>query len=119
MNDITDLIKWLKEAEVNAHFWHLITTDYPQHMALGRFYEEITDKIDALAETYQGKYGTRIEMPQTLDLTPFSNMKDWFSEGTLMLDQWIDQWGDDLVIQDLIIDLAHHHNTVRYLLSLK
>jgi len=39
------------------HFAHLSTKSYAAHKALGEMYEEIIDKIDAICETYQGKFG--------------------------------------------------------------
>ena len=43
-----------------AHREHLKSTSYAQHMALGDFYEDVIEKADALAETYQGM-GTLID----------------------------------------------------------
>ena len=40
-----------------SHLAHLKTTSYAQHMALNTFYEELTDLIDTLVESYQGKHG--------------------------------------------------------------
>jgi hypothetical protein len=39
------------------HIEHLKTKSYAQHMALNSAYEELLDLIDALIESYQGKYG--------------------------------------------------------------
>lgn len=35
-----------------AHIFHLCTTDYPAHIALNDYYDEMPDKIDALAEKF-------------------------------------------------------------------
>jgi len=35
-----------------AHLFHLCTTDYPAHMALDDYYNEMPEKIDALAEKF-------------------------------------------------------------------
>jgi hypothetical protein len=40
-----------------AHIMHFQTRSFSQHMALGEFYDEIIDLVDAVAEAYQGKYG--------------------------------------------------------------
>ena len=40
-----------------AHLQHLATKSYAQHKALGNYYEDIVDKVDAWAEAYQGRYG--------------------------------------------------------------
>ena len=45
-----------------AHRYHLSTKSYSQHKALGRFYEELLELIDDLAEMWQGKEGI-IDIP--------------------------------------------------------
>jgi hypothetical protein len=40
-----------------AHILHLKTTSYAAHIALGEYYHEVEDLIDAWIEAYQGKYG--------------------------------------------------------------
>jgi hypothetical protein len=40
-----------------AHREHLKTKSYAQHKALGKFYNDIVDNADAIAEAYQGQYG--------------------------------------------------------------
>ena len=45
-----------------AHRYHLFTKSYSQHKALGRFYEELLELIDDLAEMWQGKEGI-IDIP--------------------------------------------------------
>jgi hypothetical protein len=39
------------------HYAHLSTKSYAAHKALGEMYEEIIDKVDSIAEVYQGKFG--------------------------------------------------------------
>ncbi len=51
------LMMELFHVRTNAHMLHLKTRSYAAHMALGSFYDELTDKIDSLAEAYQGRYG--------------------------------------------------------------
>ena len=40
-----------------THLQHLATKSYAQHKALGNYYEDIVDKVDAWAEAYQGRFG--------------------------------------------------------------
>lgn len=40
-----------------AHLHHLAAETYAQHIALGDFYEALTDFVDAYAEIYQGLEG--------------------------------------------------------------
>lgn len=46
----------LLHAGTNAHFMHLQTKSYAQHVALGDFYEGIIELADTWAEAYQGCY---------------------------------------------------------------
>ena len=57
MEHCSKLISYLLHSKNQTHIFHLQTTSYAEHMALGTFYDEITDLIDGLAESYQGKYG--------------------------------------------------------------
>jgi hypothetical protein len=51
------LIAGLFAARDVAHRLHLRTRSFAAHMALGGLYDELVDLADALAESYQGKYG--------------------------------------------------------------
>lgn len=65
------LIMELFHARTNAHIMHLGTRSYAAHKALGRFYDEVVDFIDSLAEAYQGRYGL-INFPEV----PFKREAD-------------------------------------------
>ena len=43
-----------------AHFMHLCTDSYAKHKALQKYYEEIGDLADAVAESYMGYEGVRL-----------------------------------------------------------
>lgn len=47
----------LLHSATNAHFFHWKTSSYAQHQALGEYYDEIIDAVDAYVETYMGIYG--------------------------------------------------------------
>lgn len=50
-------IMHLLHSITNTHMMHWVTRNNAQHMALGTYYDEVSDKIDAFAESFQGKYG--------------------------------------------------------------
>lgn len=50
----------LFHARQQAHFWHLDTKAYSEHIALEKFYTELLELIDELLEEYMGK-GNRID----------------------------------------------------------
>jgi hypothetical protein len=54
------LMQVLSESEFQTHVWHLQTTMYSQHMALGGYYDAINGLKDSLIETYQGLHGVRV-----------------------------------------------------------
>lgn len=56
-------IATLLHSATNAHFQHLTTDSYAKHMALGTYYDEIVDLVDAFAETYMGVYGKFASFP--------------------------------------------------------
>ena len=43
-----------------AHFMHLSTDSYAKHKALQRYYEDIVDLADGVAEEYMGYEGVRL-----------------------------------------------------------
>ena len=47
----------LFHVRTNAHMLHLGTRSFAAHMALGSFYDDLTDLIDSFAEAHQGRYG--------------------------------------------------------------
>lgn len=57
------LMLLFSQAEIQAHIWHLQTTLYSQHMALGQFYEGIQGLKDLILEEFQGIYDVRISGP--------------------------------------------------------
>lgn len=40
-----------------AHYWHLQTPSYAQHIALGEFYETLPELIDSVAEVGMATFG--------------------------------------------------------------
>ena len=54
-----EMVSRLFHSETQVHMFHLQTksqSSFAEHMALGGYYDEIGDKLDALVESYQGKY---------------------------------------------------------------
>lgn len=40
-----------------AHLKHWATKSYAEHQALGAFYDDVIDRLDALVEAHQGRFG--------------------------------------------------------------
>jgi hypothetical protein len=47
----------LLHAATSAHLLHLQSRSYSQHQALGDLYSDLPGLVDAVVESYQGKYG--------------------------------------------------------------
>jgi hypothetical protein len=64
--EISTLISYLFHSQTQTHIFHLQTTSFAEHKALQKYYEGVDGLLDALVESYQGKYGI---------LTGYSNFK--------------------------------------------
>lgn len=64
--EISTLISYLFHSRTQTHIFHLQTTSFAEHMALQGYYDGIIPLVDALVESYQGKYGI---------ITGYSNFK--------------------------------------------
>ena len=54
MHDVINQLFAIRDA---AHRLHLKSKSFAQHIALGDFYDDLTDKIDELTEVWQGEHG--------------------------------------------------------------
>jgi len=57
MEQFASMIGTLMQSRNQAHIYHLQTNSYAAHIALGAYYDGIVGLIDALVESYQGRYG--------------------------------------------------------------
>lgn len=65
MNEqFTTLLSILLNSSTQAQVFHRQVKgagSFSAHMALGEYYDEIIEKVDALTESYQGKYGLVVD----------------------------------------------------------
>jgi len=59
-----EFILTLLHAATNTHILHLQSKSFSEHMALGTFYEELPDLVDAVVESIQGLTGEIIQYPE-------------------------------------------------------
>ena len=57
MDKVAQFTSTLFASRTQAHIFHLQTTSYAQHIALGAYYDEIIPLVDSLTELIQGRYG--------------------------------------------------------------
>ena len=56
MNEASEFLLTLLHASTNTHLLHWTTKSYAEHVALGKFYSELPDLVDQLAEAMMGKF---------------------------------------------------------------
>lgn len=54
---VMEFVQCLLHSVTNAHILHFQSLSYSQHMALGAYYDEVSDLVDGFVEAFQGKYG--------------------------------------------------------------
>jgi hypothetical protein len=57
MDKVAQFTSTLFASRTQAHIFHLQTTSYAQHIALGAYYDGIIPLVDGLVELIQGRYG--------------------------------------------------------------
>ena len=70
--DFVKLISYLFHSRTQTHIFHLQTQSFVEHMALNVYYDGIIPLIDALVESYQGKYGI-IKGYKSYDITEYKS----------------------------------------------
>ncbi len=117
--EVAEFVATLFHAGTITHFQHLQTRDYAAHKALGKFYPKIVDLADSLAESYQGRYNTRMKkFPDELHQhkeTPIeylTNLKEFVQEARLEIPQ-------DSELQNIVDEIASLINSTLYLLTLE
>lgn len=107
MIDINKVFNKLKQAEVISHYWHLNTTSYATHKALGSFYDDITDLIDDLVEEGTKGVPTPISIPPAILLNIGDDHIAYFEELDSYLDTQLKLAKDNLSHQDLLLPIKH------------
>jgi DNA-binding ferritin-like protein len=101
-----DLIEKAFTTRNLLHYAHLSTKSYAAHQALGTMYEEIIDKIDSIAEVYQGKFGLLSNLEQCAATIPKDIVKyvedeaNWIDDNRVFISKGykpIDNMMDDLL----------------------
>lgn len=64
MEQIGQLILTLLHGVTNTHILHLQSQKYSEHIALGEFYNGLSDLVDQLVESMQGKFQQILTYPQ-------------------------------------------------------
>jgi len=117
--EVAEFVATLFHAGTITHFQHLQTTEYATHKALGKFYPKIVDLADSLAESYQGRYNTRMErFPDELH-QPQESPTDYLTQLKGFVEEARQEIPQDTELQNLVDEIADLINSTLYLLTLK
>ena len=102
-----------------AHVYHWQTTSYSAHKALGKFYPKIVELADSLAESYQGRYSTRMnKFPDELH-QPKETPTEYLTQLKSFVQEAREEIPQDTELQNIVDEIADLINSTLYLLTLK
>ena len=112
---LVELVMDLLHSAIITHIMHWQTESYAAHIALGEFYEEMPDLVDAVVEAYQGKNNVILaKFPGIFDsyedMQPLAYMEylnQELTEGRAL-------FGEDAEIQNLVDAIADLIDTTIY-----
>jgi len=112
---LPELVSCLLHSAIITHIMHWQTESYAAHQALGEYYSEIPELVDAVVEAYQGKTGIilrgfPIEMVSDEDMTPLEYM-EYVSEE---LTEYRGLFGQEPEIQNLVDAIADLIDSTMY-----
>ena len=107
----------LLHSGTNTHFFHWATKSYAKHKTLNKFYENIIELTDQLAECYFGIYGQITQFPATYH-QPKEPLAYLQSLQSFVKDARSDLPTDSEIVQ-LIDNIAQEIDTTIYLLKFK
>ena len=108
-----EFILTLLHASTNTHILHWQTKSFANHMALGEFYQELPELIDALVEATQGVTGEIIQFPADYyppaenGLTELKELREYFVENR-------DVMPPDSEIQNLLDSIGDQIDSTLY-----
>lgn len=115
MNDASEFLLVLLHSATNTHLLHWQSKSYAEHQALGKFYEEIPDLVDQLAEAMMGEYDTTSEFPQ-MYMAPAATAKEELEGLSEYVDQARQTMPQDSEIQNIIDEIDQLIDSTLYLL---
>jgi DNA-binding ferritin-like protein len=115
MNDASEFLLVLLHSATNTHLLHWQSKSYAEHQALGKFYQEMPELVDTLAESMMGKFDETPEFPQMYHAPAVTAkeeleaLRDYVEESRQALPQ-------DSEIQNEVDNIANLINETLYLL---
>lgn len=119
MTTADEFVSLLLKARSVSHVAHWATDSFSKHMALGEFYDSISDLVDGFVEQYQGYYEKR--------MAPKVEAADDGGDITKFLDtqvEWIERNRfdvcnkDETSLQNTIDEIVRQYQTTLYKLRM-
>lgn len=113
--ETSEFLLTLLHASTNTHLLHWQSKSYSEHKALGKFYDQLLDMTDNLAEAIMGKYSLTLTFPKSYyspaatAVEELESLKDYVQEERKELPQ-------DSEIQNEVDNIANLINKTLYLL---
>jgi hypothetical protein len=110
---IEELVVRIFKARNQTHVRHWQTNSFSEHKALGKYYEDVIEKLDAIVEAYQGGFGLVENLPDTPD-----DVKDVIKDEMIWLTKNREEIAKNIpAIENLLDDLTSLHMTTLYKLE--
>ena len=115
---VMDLVMCLLNSVTSTHIQHWVTESNSQHMALGDFYDKVSDLVDEFAESFQGIYGVLTKFPTIYEVPmtdPISYMKYLQTELKRLRKE--PEFPQDSELQNTLDEIATLINRTKYRLE--
>ena len=99
-----------------VHLAHWSTRSFSEHKALGKFYEEVLDKLDMIVEAYQGIFGL-VGTPPMLAMRNNAIVDEIRTEMEWLADNRDEITKGNAVLANQLDDMGHFYATTLYKLD--
>ena len=107
----------LLQSRTQAHIYHWQTQgagSYAAHIALGEYYDKITDLVDGLVESFQGRYGIVRGYKMSSNLREDGNFVTYFEALCKFVETTRAQVPQDSYLQNQIDTIVELIETTKY-----
>lgn len=108
-----EFVQDMLHAVTNTHLMHFQTRSFSEHMALGAYYEGLSDLVDQFAEAVQGKYGL-LEGYDSDYRFPTMKPAEYLGQVSKYIAQTRKQMPQDSELQNLVDEIAALTDTTIY-----
>ena len=112
---VMQFVQCLLHSVTNAHILHFQSLSYSQHMALGAYYDEVSDLVDGFVEAFQGKYGLLTKYKANYEL-PESDPVDYmiYLKDEVAILRRMPEFPQDSELQNEVDTIANLINSTLY-----